>query len=221
MKKHICGFMCFHFIYSSIFQKKKGKAKFIYTLFKKNLTKTIKPSMYVDTQNSNTIRRAIVFKMQPLHWETSAKLPFQCAVAALTVTVTTFMRKQTEEDPYAHTPALWWWSSCPSQYCGPSFQHPQFPFQSKNENQLVTGLYVRKSSMSKKNQKWAVETILISHFWYEPTLRAWLKPSTMLIHCAVCLENWLAWTWRIFTSRSSLRWFTYAWATLRRHGKRQ
>lgn len=55
----------------------------------------------------------------------------------------------------------------------------------------------------------------------EPTLRAWLKPSTMLIHCAVCLENWLAWTWRVFTSWSSLRWFTYAWATLRRHGKQQ
>lgn len=55
----------------------------------------------------------------------------------------------------------------------------------------------------------------------ESTLRAWLKPSTMLIHCAVCLENWLAWTWRVFTSWSSLRWFTYAWATLRRHGKQQ
>ena len=41
--------------------------------------------------------------------------------------VTPFMRKPTEDGPYAHTPALWQWSSCPSQCCRPSFQHPQFP----------------------------------------------------------------------------------------------
>lgn len=43
----------------------------------------------------------ILFKMQM-----SVKLPFQCGLAALTVPVMTFMRKQTEEDPYAHTPVL-------------------------------------------------------------------------------------------------------------------
>lgn len=49
----------------------------------------------------------ILFKMQPLRQQTSAKLPFQCGLAALTVPVMTFMRKQTEEDPYVHTPVLW------------------------------------------------------------------------------------------------------------------
>lgn len=37
------------------------------------------------------------------------------------------MRRQTAVVPCVRTPELWKWSSCPSQYCGPSSPHPQFP----------------------------------------------------------------------------------------------
>lgn len=45
-------------------------------------------------------------------------------------------------------------------------------------------------------------------------MRAWLKFSTMVIHCPVCLANWAACTCSVFTSWSSFRWLTYACATL-------
>lgn len=66
------------------------------------------------------------------------------------------MREQTEDDPYAHTPELWQWSSCPFQCCKPSFQHPQFPIYNKNENQ-VASLYTSrkppKSTLGMLNHK--------------------------------------------------------------------
>lgn len=61
-----------------------------------------------------------------------------------------FMRRQTEADPCGHTPELWRWSSCPSQYCGPSSQHHQFPVQNRAQKteSVVATLHIYQSNLS-------------------------------------------------------------------------
>ena len=146
--------------------------------------------------------------------------------------------RQTEVDPCGHTPKQLLLSSCLSQCCEPSFPHLQFP----NKEIGVFELHLVTTFCDLKDDGWWISTVrwnvtygcmvqahrvgLIkynfvaddslsthcNHNLQHHTFRAWLKPSTMLIHWAVCLENWLACTWRVFTSWSNLR---YAWATLK------
>lgn len=129
-KKHIKVVVYVLSFYSFFhLKRKRGWLNFALYLEKQHLAKT-EWSMYFDTQNSNLnimIRCAVIYEMQHLCWEMSSKTTLSLRRCSCKHPVTPFMRKQTEDDPYAHTPALWQWSSYPSQYCRPSFQHPRFP----------------------------------------------------------------------------------------------